>query len=349
MREKLLGILLLAISCALLFSACSGESNILDSVNVIGTQSSDSESDDITVYPVVISEDDDIPEAVDGVLYFQRPGSSGSKSERRSSSSIRNPFIEENLSSSSRSPFVIVPNPEPESSSSLSLVILESSSSERIIQSSSSVAPSSSSVIPSSSSNEWDWNVAIEEYLNPDIIYKTMVDPRDGQKYYIVKIANRWWMAQNLNYNAENIESWCYGNESENCDVLGRLYSWDAAIDACPEGWHLPSTSEWVAVIDSAGGNKNAGRILKSKVGWFTDLYGNDGNGTDSLGFSAIPAGWRSTDGEYDNLGSEAYFWVFEAGVYADYMSMYYADRIERSFHYKTMGFSVRCIENLKE
>ena len=314
---------MLAISCALLFSACSGESNILDSVNVIGTQSSDSESDDITVYPVVISEDDDIPEAVDGVLYFQRPGSSGSKSERRSSSSIRNPFIEQYSSSSFRSPFEIVPNPE--SSSSLS------------------------SVIPSSSSNEWDWNVAIEEYLNPDIIYKTMVDPRDGQKYYIVKIANRWWMAQNLNYNAENIESWCYGNESEHCDVLGRLYSWDAAIDACPEGWHLPSTSEWVAVIDSAGGNKNAGRILKSKVGWFTDLYGNDGNGTDSLGFSAIPAGWRSTDGEYDNLGSEAYFWVFEAGMYADYMSMYYADRIERSFHYKTMGFSVRCIENLKE
>ena len=169
MREKLLGILLLAISCALLFSACSGESNILDSVNVIGTQSSDSESDDITVYPVVISEDDDIPEAVDGVLYFQRPGSSGSKSERRSSSSIRNPFIEEYSSSSFRSPFEIVPNPE--SSSSSSLAILESSSSERIIQSSSSVAPSSSSVIPSSSSNEWDWNVAIEEYLNPDIIY----------------------------------------------------------------------------------------------------------------------------------------------------------------------------------
>ncbi len=348
MREKLLGILLLAISCALLLSACSSESNILDSVNVIGTQSSDSESDDITVYPIVISEDDDIPEAVDGVLYFQRPGSSGSKSERRSSSSIRNPFIEQYSSSSSRSPFVIVPDPE--SSSSSSLVILESSSSERIIQSSSSVAPSSSSVIPSSSSNEWDWNVAIEEYLNPDIAYKTMVDTRDGQKYYIVKIANRWWMAQNLNYNAENIESWCYGNESEHCDVLGRLYSWDAAIDACPSGWHLPSMSEWAALIDSVGGTKNAGRILKSKEGWFADLYGNDGNGTDSLGFSAIPAGWRGSDGVYDNLGSDAYFWVFDAtGMYAYYMSMYYADRIDRSFHYKTMGFSVRCIENLKE
>ena len=329
MRKTLLRIFLVTVSSALLFSACSGENGIVNNVGNVGLESSDSESDDITVTPIEISEEDKIPEAENGVLYFKKSGASGSKSERKSSSSVQAPFI----------------------------IVDYSSSSELFAQSSSSLVSGSSSSIsepdPESSSgiiiNVWDWSIPIDGYLNPDIDYNWVLDKRDGQKYRIVKIANRWWFAQNLNYNGENIESWCYGDEDQHCDVTGRLYTWDVARDVCPEGWRLPYPAEWSVLITYSGGSQNAGRNLKSTVGWFSGLYDKDGNGTDSLGFSALPAGWRTREGVYDELGKNAYFWKNSGDTYGSYVSMYYADRIDDSYHYKNMGFSVRCIEELAE
>ena len=328
--RKTLGISLLAI-LGVLLSACSGENGIVNDVDNVGLESSDSESDDITVTPIEISEEDKIPEAENGVLYFKKSGASGSKSERKSSSSVQAPFI----------------------------IVDYSSSSELFAQSSSSLVSGSSSSIsepdPESSSgiiiNVWDWSIPIDGYLNPDIDYNWELDKRDGQKYRIVKIANRWWFAQNLNYNSEDIkgESWCYGNDEQHCEVAGRLYTWDAATVACPEGWRLPYPAEWSVLITYSGGSQNAGRNLKSTVGWFSGLYDKDGNGTDSLGFSALPAGWRTREGVYDELGKNAYFWKNSGDTYGSYVSMYYADRIDDSYHYKNMGFSVRCIEELAE
>ena len=76
----------------------------------------------------------------------------------------------------------------------------------------------------------------------------TLTDPRDGQTYriktftkvlpYDIPVAQTW-MIDNLNYQAA--ESWCYDEDEKNCAEYGRLYSWEAAKSACPEGWHLPT------------------------------------------------------------------------------------------------------------
>lgn len=332
LRRRIFSTLLFALLLALgtlIFTACSSENNYVNDINSIGILSS--ESGDLSD-STEASEFEGVPEAKDGVLYFQMPGSSSSyKFLIPSSSSVA---------------------PEPNSSSSL--IVTESSSSLMPLSSSaepvssSSLASSSSSVNSSPGENvdKWDWSVAKEKYLNPDIVYERIVDSRDGQKYYIVKIKDRWWMAQNLNYSGEEVEdqSWCYGDVDQYCEVLGRLYTWDAAKVACPEGWRLPLPSEWQELIASGGGTSNAGRSLKSKVGWFMDSFGSDANGTDSLGFSAFPTGWRGSEGKYVDLGTDVYFWQFSGGTYADYVSLYYADRVELSYHYKDMGFSVRCV-----
>lgn len=110
-------------------------------------------------------------------------------------------------------------------------------------------------------------------------------DKRDGQVYKTVKIGNQTWMAQNLNYAIDNgYESWCYENEYKFCKKYGRLYTYYAAMNACPDGWHLPSETEWEILFASVGGIQKANYVLRSKDDW----YYNDG---DHFKFKVLPAG----------------------------------------------------------
>ncbi|MBO4437257.1 MAG: fibrobacter succinogenes major paralogous domain-containing protein [Fibrobacter sp.] len=141
---------------------------------------------------------------------------------------------------------------------------------------------------------------------------ESFTDPRDGQSYDIVKIGERTWFAENLNFATEG--SVCPEGDSRKCSEYGRLYTWDDARTSCPEGWRLPDSADFANLIEASGGTEQAGESLKSTGGWF-----KKGNGTDALGFNALPAGYRGAvtkndDGEmeggkYDGIGGYAYFW----------------------------------------
>jgi len=164
----------------------------------------------------------------------------------------------------------------------------------------------------------------------------TFTDSRNGQTYRTVKIGNKTWMAQNLNFETEN--SWCYDNNSANCSKYGRLYTWDAAMRACPSGWRLPTGEDWNDLVEFAGGKNIAGKKLKSKTDW---------NGTDDFGFSALPGGHRSTLGSFDFVGGSGYWWsATELGsgrAYNRDMGSGDESVVEHWYH-KSYGFSVRCV-----
>ena len=169
-----------------------------------------------------------------------------------------------------------------------------------------------------------------------------LVDKRDGKKYRTVKIGNQTWMAENLNYKMQ--DSYCYRNDESNCSKYGRLYEWEAAVKACPSGWHLPSKKELEKLFSSVGGKEVAGKSLKFKKGW-----NNGGNGTDAFGFSALPAGDRIHGGNYDWGGYYAHFWSStEVNSFsAYYMSLPYSnDGARLNGTNKDDGFSVRCVKN---
>ena len=198
-----------------------------------------------------------------------------------------------------------------------------------------------------------------------------LVDPRDGQIYKTVKIGHQIWMAENLNYETARFiidgiatmgTSFCYGDHISNCANYGRLYMWTAAKDACPEGWHLPDTTEWKTLFTTVGGMPVAGKTLKSTFDW---NYG--GLGTDEYGFSILPSGAIRLDedfygephisyGKYRNVPYDFFanseyagFWSSveknENNAYSVTLS-YYRDDVGLEGDYKGSGFSVRCVKN---
>lgn len=136
-----------------------------------------------------------------------------------------------------------------------------------------------------------------------------------------VTIGKQVWMAKNLNVETEG--SWCYDNKPENCEKYGRLYTWAAAMNLlescnglhcavearhrgiCPSGFHIPTRDEFKELVKFAGGSEKAKKALRSKTGW-----GWEKKGSDTYGFSALPAGYCSSRYEkFYDVGSDAYFW----------------------------------------
>ena len=184
-------------------------------------------------------------------------------------------------------------------------------------------------------------------------IPNTMTDSRDGKIYKTVTIGDQVWMAENLNFKTDS--SFCYNDSTEYCAKYGRLYTWTAAMNACPDGWHLPSETDFKNLIKAVGGEKGAATKLKSTSGW-SDYDGGNGNGTDAFGFSALPAGIGNAD-VYGGENYTAFFWgstteyVSEnspertVGAYA--MSLEYDDVNVNlpSYAAKDLELSVRCVE----
>jgi uncharacterized protein (TIGR02145 family) len=180
-------------------------------------------------------------------------------------------------------------------------------------------------------------------------------DRRDGQKYKWVKIGNQIWMAENLNY-AAGRGSGMYR------EFYGHFYDWQTAKRVCPEGWHLPSDNEWLALEFFLGLSRsnngdfdyyrqhewNGGKILKSKTGW--EFYVQNGNGTDSYGFNALPGGYYQTYNQrYMLYGSSITFWTStginqENAIVRTLGSDY--DGISRDEIYKVHGAYCRCVKD---
>jgi uncharacterized protein (TIGR02145 family) len=166
------------------------------------------------------------------------------------------------------------------------------------------------------------------------------IDARDGMAYRFVTIGNQTWMADNLNYQAPN--SYCYNNSDYACVQYGRLYQWNAAKEACPTGWHLPSKAEWDGLIAATGGGE-AGSKLKAASGW-----ADGSGGTDDFGFSALPGGSRNAGGGFDKTDKGNWWTATERdGGFAYYRFMNNAkNTVYDNYYSKDGGYSVRCLRD---
>lgn len=63
-------------------------------------------------------------------------------------------------------------------------------------------------------------------------------------------------MAENLKTDTGS-ESWAYNDDSSLIETYGRLYSWNTAVEACPDGWRLPAHNELNLLVENMGGNED--------------------------------------------------------------------------------------------
>lgn len=188
--------------------------------------------------------------------------------------------------------------------------------------------------------------------------YGSFTDARDGRVYKTIDIWGQTWMAENLDYRDSvakpELEGnrWCYGNEAEQCDTYGSFYSCELSSQVCPAGWHLPSKSDWRELynfIALMGGDPQSG--LRAKDGWL-DYSDNVNNGTDVLGFTALPGGIMYGANSYGSATQEAWFWYVQDCSLNEYEALYLSSEETNFVSTSVSGgkitdaYSVRCIKD---
>jgi uncharacterized protein (TIGR02145 family) len=185
----------------------------------------------------------------------------------------------------------------------------------------------------------------------------------DGQEYKTAVMADKLWMAQNLNSMTEtsagncqrmvdanigvdtvacDIHSACYDNKPENCSKYGRLYTRLAAQTACPAGWHLPSKVEWRDLLEayatSSDGTRNRPYVLYATTDW----EGISQERKDEYSFSILPSGGYNVWNGFKSMGWITYFWAIgtemSVGMSKDWNFGTYNGSADM--------FSVRCIQD---
>jgi uncharacterized protein (TIGR02145 family) len=116
----------------------------------------------------------------------------------------------------------------------------------------------------------------------------------------------------------------------------------------CPAGWHLPSDVEWTTLENTLGGANTAGIALKSTNLWQTSV---GTQGTNSSGFSALPGGYRYTDGTFNYIGNYSYFWSSSessfSSTFAILRYLFYTVSTFYPYDYpKYYGLSARCLKD---
>lgn len=138
-----------------------------------------------------------------------------------------------------------------------------------------------------------------------DVEFGTMMDKRDNQSYPTVKVGEQTWFATNLKIEMDS--TWCYDSDDMNCKRFGRLYPYQKALVACPEGWHLPSLEEWEALALHLGSNREAFENEGDKALYDKIIKGG------STHLNLILSGfYNPTINRYSKLDSQGSYWTTE-------------------------------------
>lgn len=181
-----------------------------------------------------------------------------------------------------------------------------------------------------------------------------------GKIYYTVQIGNQCWLSENLdvgtmvqvNQNQNNngaIEKYCINNDPNNCTLYGGLYQWNEAMQyaeaqgsrgICPVGWHIPTKAEIQTLSSYVNGNSNSLVAVGEGVALSA--------GTNTSGFSALLAGYRSNNLDFQFFYAKGLFWSSsEYGLgQTNAFQLSPPENINVMPVMESFGCSIRCIKD---
>lgn len=162
-------------------------------------------------------------------------------------------------------------------------------------------------------------------------------DPKitfDGIDYYYEKIGDLEWFRNNLAAVGSGVP---FVNSEVTSDVLGRFYTYEEAMTACPEGWRLPTEEDWMSLAEALGETVTEKYSIFENVTakLMVNAYFNDiaileywpvvGDVTNSSRLGLLPFGYVNL-GDMDESGKYPYA-AFD-GIYT-YAAFWTADKVE--------------------
>jgi uncharacterized protein (TIGR02145 family) len=169
----------------------------------------------------------------------------------------------------------------------------------------------------------------------PRLSEDALVDERDGQLYNILINGTQYWMAENLRFEFDSVNSY------RNPDINEVYYTWKTAHQICPEGWRLPTEIDWNILLLSLGMPlADAGKIFGfDKKGILAKRllakYTRDG-------FNVREVGYLNKFNKMEDNG--AFFWSYELENEKSSKAISISKRTEHIFFNKNNKLSVRCV-----
>ena len=165
-------------------------------------------------------------------------------------------------------------------------------------------------------------------------------------EYYYVHLGNLDWFRNNLAWTGEGL---AYENADVTSYPLGRYYTWDEAMEACPEGWRLPTNEEW-ASLGTEAAPLLCDAYLNSKKMW---EYWPNVERTNTTSLAIIPSGYALpaiTTPTYKRLYDYAAFWTSTVSEDDSRMAAYRyihvkENEVRTTYAEKgSLALSVRCV-----